>query len=220
MTTLLFPLLIAATVCSEPQSSVLVGRWESRHTSKGGIGNVLEFHPDGSFIEALTVIVNLAYAVSGDQLTVTNPGEKPVPESAVHFKADATSFVRRTTSGTEMVATRVGRPEAGTEAIVGSWRYRHYTGAIAFEHYTVDGKLALRLPMTSSVGCYDIDADGHVVTMSYTSTSGGSHRLQFDISNDELIVKSTDKSWSYIRPQYGNWYDIEYVDYVHPKSPQ
>lgn len=219
MTTLLLPLLIAATVCPAPQSSVLVGRWESRTTSKGGIGNVMEFHPDGSFVEALTVLVNLAYAVSGDQLTVAkNPGEKPAPETAVHFKADATRFVRRAANGAETSATRVGRPDAGVDAIVGSWRYRHCSGAIAFEHYTADGKLAFRLPMKSSAGCYDIDADGHVVIISYSSE--GSHRLWFDTAHDELSVKSADKSWSYSRTKPGNWYDIEHIDYVPPNSPQ
>jgi hypothetical protein len=219
MMTLLLPLLIAATVCPAPRSLVLVGRWESRDTSKGGIGNVIEFHTDGTFVQALTIIVNLAYAVSGDQLTVAkSPEEKPAPETAVHFKADATSFVRRAADGSETFATRVGRPDAGTDAIVGSWRYRHYSGAIAFEHYTSDGKLAFRLPMTSSVGCYDVEAEGHDVTIS--NTSGGSHRLWFDTAKDELNVKSADKSWSYSRTDQGNWYDIEHIDYLPPKSQQ
>ena len=67
-------LLVAATACPTPAGLALVGKWEGHNVSKGGIGNVFEFRADGSFVQTVTVIVNLNYAISGDQLMIANPG--------------------------------------------------------------------------------------------------------------------------------------------------
>ena len=86
------------------------------------------------------------------------PGEKPDPKTATRFRAEATTLVRYAPNRSEtFTATRIGSPDAGGSPIVGSWRYRHPTGAIAFEHYTPDGRVAFRLPMKATVGCYDVD---------------------------------------------------------------
>lgn len=58
MTIVLSLLLAAATTCPVPKSSGLVGMWESRITSKGGIGNVIEFRGDGTVVQTMTVLVN------------------------------------------------------------------------------------------------------------------------------------------------------------------
>ncbi len=154
--------------------------------------------------------------MSGDQLLINNtPGGKPAPETATRFKADAATFIRYAANGSEIPATRIGTPVAGASPLVGSWRYRHYTGAIAFEHYTQDGRLALRLPMNASVDCYDVDLAARRVTI---STPDGDRPLQFDLAEDELRLTSGERIWDYGRAEWGKWYDIEHIDYV-PLSP-
>src|ERR1041385_1518448 len=85
----LVPLLIAAASCPPARSAVLVGRWESQRISKGGVGHVMDFRNDGSFVQSTAVTVNLRYSVSGDQLTVSeSPDGQPSPKTAVRFHVD------------------------------------------------------------------------------------------------------------------------------------
>ena len=217
MNVLVSLLMAAATTCPVPKDLVLVGMWESRSTSKGGIGTVVQFRSDGTVVQTMTVLVNLSYAISGDQLMINNiPEGKPSPETATRFKADAETFIRYGADGSEVPATRIGSPVAGSNPIVGSWRYRHYTGAIAFEHFTQDGRLAFRLPMKAQVDCYDVDSTTRKVMV---STSDGDRRLQFDLAGDELKLTSGDHAWDYGRAEWGSWYDVEHIDYDPPKVP-
>jgi len=207
----------AATTCSAPASPMLVGMWENHEISKGGIGSAIEFRSDGSVVQAITVIVNSTYAISGDQFMVsTTPGEKPSPDTAIHFKANATKFIRYAPNGVEIPADRIGSPVAGVSSIVGSWRYRHATGATTYEHYTPDGRLALRVPMpnTTKIGCYTVNAVKRTTTIQWPNTIS---TLQFEISGGEIKLTRTDgKSWNSSRSEWGSWYDIEHVDYVAP----
>ena len=61
LTAILFTIPAAhARTCPQPATQDLVGLWESRETSKGGIGHTVEFRPDGTYVEAPTVLVDLS----------------------------------------------------------------------------------------------------------------------------------------------------------------
>lgn len=68
-------LLFATLVFASAQSPAagLAGRWRSVETSKGGIGAVYQFHPDGTIEFSPGVIVDMPYRVEGDQL-ILPPG--------------------------------------------------------------------------------------------------------------------------------------------------
>src|SRR4029079_13440873 len=78
-------LLLATSTCLAPPSDALVGLWESRSTSKGGIGHALEFRRDGTVVASTTAIVDLFYRISMDTLFV-GPAADPATHSASRFQ--------------------------------------------------------------------------------------------------------------------------------------
>jgi hypothetical protein len=209
-------LLAAAINCPEPKSSELVGLWESASTSQGGIGHTIEFRPDGTIIEAATVIVDLHYRIVGDRLSV---GAEPLPlepdpTGATTLRFEGARLLATAPDGTVVERERLGQAIAGQPAIVGVWRYRHSTGGIAFERYTPDGRVRFRLPMKSSSGCYVPAAKRVTLTMSRKETET---RLQFELRGDELTLTGQGRTSRYLRDEAGPWYDRKHLDYKPPQ---
>src|SRR4051812_13001858 len=149
-----------ALSCPEPAALELAGFWESRNTSKGGIGHTLELRKDGTFVEATTVIVDSTYHVSGDRLLLDAMSEdQTIARDGVEFRVEGDLLIAKAPDGPEVRKQRVGKAEPGSPPIVGIWRFRHDTGAIAYEKYGADGRVSLRLPLASSTGCYKVQGD-------------------------------------------------------------
>jgi hypothetical protein len=90
-------LVLAATLMSPtPETTGMVGLWESTRTSSGGIGHTMEFRADGAFVEATTVIVDGYYRVVGDRLVVgaQPPGADPDAGKAPQFKIEGDELVQ------------------------------------------------------------------------------------------------------------------------------
>jgi len=84
---------------------------------------------------------------------------------------------------------------------VGAWRYRHYTGATAYERYTDDGRVLFRLPMTAHVGCYLVSRG------QLSMTEPKLVNVRFEIRHNELImVQEGSKEFVYSRVTAGPWY--------------
>src|SRR2546423_11704209 len=74
----LVPLLIAAASCPPARSAVLVGRWEAQRVSKGGVGHVMDFRNDGSFVQSTAVTLHLPRSGSGGATPVgARPARPP-----------------------------------------------------------------------------------------------------------------------------------------------
>lgn len=191
-----------ALTCSPPETQDLVGLWESRETSKGGIGHTVEFRPDGTYVEATTVIVDFTYRVSGDRLTV----EEVKEDQGARIEIQGDTLIQTQRDGSTLKKKRLGKVEEGSPAIVGAWRYRHPTGVTAYERYTPDGRLLFRLPMTSSTGCYKAAGD----RLSFHKHDGKETALSLEMKTGELVLKSPGKSATvYGRAADGPWYDRE-----------
>lgn len=200
--------LAVALMSSAPEATDLVGLWESGKTSQGGIGQTLEFRADGTFVEATTVIVDAYYRIVGDRLVVGEqpPGAEPDTGKASRIRIEGDQLIQTGPDGAEVHKERVGRPEEGQPAIVGVWQYRHYTGAIAFERFTAEGRMNFRLPMVSSVGRYVPQADGLLLTRPNRPKVKVTARLR----GDELSLSGSDgRTTEYQRVKAGAWYDTE-----------
>lgn len=199
LTAILFTIPAAqAQTCPQPATQDLVGLWESRETSKGGIGHAVEFRPDGTYVEAPTVIVELPYQVSGDRLIL-----KEVPETRFEIQGD--TLTQTGPDGSRIQKERLGKAVEGSPAIVGVWRYRHDTGVTAFERYTPDGRLLLRLPMTSTTGCYRIQGG----SLSLNESGGKKTTIPIEMKPGELVFKEPGKpGTAYGRAADGPWYDL------------
>jgi hypothetical protein len=202
--------------CPPPHSDQLVGLWESENKSKGGIGHTLEFRADGAFVEATTVLVDTYYRVSGDRLIIS---EKPIADtgdagSSIPFKIEGNTLIQKERSGPSVRKERVGLSESGQAPIVGVWRYRHYTGAIAFERYTPEGRMYFRLPMTSSAGCYV--SGGAKLTLARPNEK--ETQASFELGIDDLALRFPGREPArYHRAPAGPWYERERIDFQSPE---
>jgi len=190
--------------CPRPEAKTLVGLWESRETSKGGIGHTIEFREDGTFVEATTVMASFTYHVSGDRLTLDE-----APGGSVKVRIEGDTFLQTQVDGSTLEKKRLGKAEEGSPAIVGAWRYRSELGSLAFERYTPDGRMSLRLPLAGSTGCYEIAGDRIAMTR---PNEGKAATVPFELHAGELVLKGPGKSpVTYGLEPAGPWYDREHL---------
>jgi hypothetical protein len=179
--------VFAAAACQPPASLELVGFWESRKTSKGGIGHTLEFRADGVTLASQTAIVNMSYRVFGDRLLVEESGSANSQAAGVPFQIHDGSLIQTGPDGAILRKERMDKRGPLGSPIVGTWRYRHYTGSIAYERYLPDGHLMFRLPLSADVGCYSLA--GAQLSM----TGPNSATMPFEINGETLILKQEGK---------------------------
>jgi len=207
-------IVLASTLaCSSTANTELVGLWESASTSRGGIGNNIEFRADGSFVSAITVLVDLRYEVKDGKLyTGKNRGEPVSYEEGDRINIKPDALVSIGPNGEQLVRKRL-RPDRGN-SIVGQYKYRHYTGGMAYEQYGSDGIMRIRIPMTSSRGCYRLDRG----TVSIRALQGEPRSLKYKLQADRLALEDQGRPMNYNHVKEGPWYDSEKIDYVEPKK--
>jgi hypothetical protein len=88
------------------------------------------------------------------------------------------------------------------------WRYRHYTGALAFERYTMDGRMYFRLPMRSFVGRYALK--GRELSLTQSNRPMVRMTVAFD-GGDTLNLSGNNRTTPYRRDAAGPWYEREHV---------
>ncbi len=201
--------------CTRSASQDLLGLWESEETSMGGIGHTLEFRPDGSYVEATTVIVDMPYSYHQGILSIGDTQKEAAddapPGSTVTFQGD--ELIQQLPDGTILRRKRLTPVQQGEKPIVGAWRYRHYTGAIAFEQYTPDQVMHLRLPMRSSSSTYMLD--GNMLTLIHDG--GEKSVVHYKVASGRLNIEANDnKSTWYRKSASGPWYPRDTIDYESP----
>lgn len=198
-----------ALPCPATQSPQLEGLWESEDKSNGGIGHTLELRSDGTFVEAVTVIVDWNYRVSGDRIIIN---EEPIAD-AFRFKFEGDTFVVESPGLPTVRKERIWQREHNQAPIVGMWRYRHYTGAVAFERYTPEGRLHFRLPMSSSQGFYTLE--GTRLTLDRPGQKKA--KVSFEWRGTDLALTFPgQRAVIYHKDPAGPWYERERIDYQPP----
>jgi hypothetical protein len=208
-------ILSAGLICPRSDNAALTGLWESSSTSRGGIGHTIEFRSDGTFVEAVTVIVDMRYRLEGDRLFVdaSDSSESDAGDPTI-VKIKAKTLVATGPDGSVVEKERLGPDTKSKSGLVGAWRYRHYTGGIAFERYTPDGQLLFRLPMASSVGCFV--TRGPEITLAQPNHP--ENLFRYELSGPHLLLTdSAGKAMNYRKDPNGPWYDREHLDYKPPK---
>lgn len=203
-------------VAADTQSpSSLTGFWYSSQT-RNGIGDTLDFRPDGTCVETITVILNEKYRVNGDQLVFKDgAGEPDAAPEIWQIKTDGAALIKTHPKAGAVRMERIGASEANQPPVVGTWRYRHYTGAIAFERYTPEGDWFLRIPMRASICHYSLSQK--VLTITYNDqTEVTTIALNGDVLT--LVSQHPDRQYVYRRDPAGQWYDDEHIDYQRPAA--
>jgi hypothetical protein len=208
----LIALALASTLtCQTSLNKELVGLWESTSISKGGIGNNIEFRIDGSYIAAVTVLVDLRYEVKNGRLyTGKNTGEPVSYEAGTEIKVENNALVLIGHNGEKEVRKRISPGKA--DSVVGKYKYRHYTGAIAYEQFTADGVMQFRLPMQSTRGCYLVTGNAVKVI----PPDQEAKTLQYKLSTGRLVLVDQKNPSTYKRVKDGAWYESGNIDYKPP----
>lgn len=179
------------------QEASIVGKWESVARSYGGIGSSLEFHSDGTVSLTPGAMVDFTYRLDGTRLvmSVTDPGTGEVSENTVDVHITGDSMIHSDPeSGQEIRFGRLEGAKADTLPIVGTWSFKHYTGRTAFEVFTADGDVHLRVPFHTDGGTYTVSAE----TLTIVIEGRDPWQVRYAIDGAMLTLLSADGS----REQY------------------
>ena len=210
---LILVLLASAMGCISPGDTSLIGFWESEATSQGGIGHTLELKADGELVTSFTVMVDGVYrATAGSLFFADNAKALAETTDGARFTITQNLFVHTDSDGQEVRKERLGVQPRASTPLVGDWRYRHYTGAIAYERYTDDGRLLFRLPMGSWHGCYRAASGSFSMNTPQVNST-----MQYTLASGRLTLREgAVKSSAYRRAE--PWYPRDLVGYQPPKT--
>jgi hypothetical protein len=186
-------------------SQDLIGLWESRTASKGGVGQAIELRENGLFVQSTIVMVGARYEVSGDHLTLRMESPEPSPPMESTFRVAGDRMVETAKGVPDKSKERVGKAAAGQPPIVGVWRSKDQLGLVGYEKYTPDGHMLFRLTMATTTGCYRIEGDH----LRLSGTNGRKDPvLPFHHTSGELVVEdASGKPFTYLLAVDGPWYD-------------
>jgi hypothetical protein len=179
-------LLLFALVLANAQSPAnLTGRWRSVETSKGGIGAVYQFHPDGTVDFSPGAIVDTPYRVEGDQL-ILPPATATGPETKSKLTVSG-DVLRLAVEGHVSEYHRHGKVQDLRDPLLGEWlgsRVMDGRQMIEQMFFYPGGRSLLVILFTTQRGIYST-AGGRLV-----ATFGGRTGLDgpFDISDGVLTI--------------------------------
>ncbi len=194
--------------CPPSASPDLIGLWESPHTSKGGIGQTLEFRPNGTFVEATVVMVSFRYEIAGDRLTVRPTSPDPGETTEYSFRLEGDRLIETEKGNQTIEKERVGKAETDGPPILGVWSFSHGTRFAVYEKYTRDGRMLFRLPLASTTGCYQVQGD----RLTLSNPAGRDVTTPFHQGSGELVLDNPQggQPLTYRLVADGPWYDREH----------
>ena len=135
----------------------VLGLWENTHKTLGGIGGAWWFEPSGRVVAATLFVGDATYERKDGRLLLRSSGS-PKPDDVPLGDLGPDTW-RIVGEGMTMTKVRVG-PVADPPSVVGTWRYKHYTGGTAYERYGQDGTLQYRALITpAEVGTWSRNGD-------------------------------------------------------------
>jgi hypothetical protein len=165
----------------------LIGRWESMVRSTGGLGQVIEFKPDGAMTQWTAVLVELTYQVHGPLLLTLyrHPGSGATETQAAGIRFDGDVMIQKdpqTGGETRLTRKRPGGPQDAP--IVGVWSTPHETGQTAFLFYTADGRVVFRLPIRADRGRWSASGDQLTLALGPSAST----TVRYTVQGDRLAL--------------------------------
>src|SRR5262245_12385705 len=183
----------AAPAAAPTPPAEILGQWESAVRNKGGVGNILEFHPDGRVTQISAAMGDTTYEVDGDWLRTfyTDEESGQVRESALKVEFEgADRFAEKGEDGAEQSwSERVGpSPPPGKSPLLGQWCSIFMELLTQYREFTPDGKLFIRMPAVTLRGKYQVE--GEMLTVEIFGQPSG--KYPFRIENGQLLIKGRD----------------------------
>jgi len=189
---LLAVFLQAAAPASPPPA--ILGQWESVARNKGGIGNILEFLPDGRVTQISAAMGDTTYEVHGEWLrtfyTDEETGQVRESELILEFEGGDRFAEKGADGEAQGYSDRIGTSAPEASPVVGEWCSLFLDMLTNYRQFTADGKLFVRMPIVTLRGTYEVD--GGELTVAIFGQPPG--RYPFRIDNGQLLIKSRDGS--------------------------
>jgi hypothetical protein len=169
--------------------AALVGQWESAERTKEGVGNILEFYPDGRVTQISASMAEAGYVIDGDRLRTfwkdAETGRLSEVETEISFEGN-TRFLEKGDEATgESWSERVGAAPRSGSPLVGQWCSLFLETLTTYREFTRD-RMYNRLPVVVLRGRYSVSGDALRVEMQ--AQPAGEYPFRLD--NGELLIKS------------------------------
>ena len=142
--------------------AALVGQWESAERTKEGVGNILEFYPDGRLTQISASMADAGYVIDGDRLRTfwkdPETGRISEVETEISFEGN-TRFLEKGDEATgESWSERVGAAPRSGSPLIGQWCSLFLETLTTYREFTRD-RMYNRLPVVVLRGRYSVTGD-------------------------------------------------------------
>src|SRR5262249_12770208 len=168
------------------------GQWESAIRNEGGMGNILEFSPDGRVTQISAMMSDATWAIQGEWLktTYTNEESGKLQDSLVKIEYQGFDrFVEKDENDTEQgYSERIGNRPPSDQPLVGEWCSLFLDTLTTYRQFTSDRRLFVRLPVTVRRGTYTVSGD----TLEVNIPGQPLGHYPFRIEEGRLVIKNRD----------------------------
>lgn len=171
----------------QASSTGIVGRWRSLETTKGGIGQLWEFHSDGTFDFSMGAVVNMQWRIENNQLilpSATTDG----PEQKANLKWLGDNKLKLEGEGGVVELARVGDRSDTSNLIVGEWTGSTEMGGRNLECrylFYKGGEVLLLIPFEFQHGSYRISR-----STLHLERQGQTRESKFELAGDVLTIST------------------------------
>ncbi len=201
--------LIAAALSfalsGEPASSLpesaLLGQWESVTRTAAGVGNILEFLPDGKVTQVSASMAEADYRLNGEWLQMfwndKTTGKASEADAQIEFEGSDRLIEKIGEKDNQTVSERVGEPPRDGSPILGQWCSPFLGIFSSYREFTKD-RVYTRMPVVILRGRYIAGADSLTVQIEGQPSGQYPYRIEKGV----LIIKSRDGTEKqYKRPE-------------------
>lgn len=185
------PATAAPATAAAPPAAIL-GQWESAVRNKGGVGNILEFLPDGRVTQISAAMGDTTYEVQGEWLktfyTDEATGQVRESELLLEFEGSDRFAEKGADNEAQGYSDRIGAATKGASPIVGEWCSLFLDMLTNYRQFTPDGKLYVRMPIVTLRGTYKVE--GKELTVEIFGQPPG--RYPYRIENGMLYIQGRD----------------------------
>jgi hypothetical protein len=183
---LLIVLTVSTLLPSASAGPPILGNWESLDRSAGGVGEVVEFRSDGSFLQMVVAMGDATYELKEDGLLTfwkDKDGKTSIMANQIDFEGDV--LLQKDDKGNLIDSLqRIGGRGKSDPPLTGKWCSEGLPGLATLREFTRDGKMFIRLLIATARGRYKISGD----TLTTDSDRSPQKTFQFRVENDLLTV--------------------------------
>jgi hypothetical protein len=181
--------LVSAILLLWPPAALgqtLVGQWESVERSPGGVGEVIEFRPDGTARQISAAMGDATYKLDGEWLLSFWKDRESGKTSALAGRVEIEGYdlLQKDEQGNLVSRLQRAGSAVSGSAVEGIWCSEDGPGLTTFTEFTAGGDMFIRLPIRVLLGRYWLSGDQLAVELAESTRK----EFQFQVTDDLLTV--------------------------------